>query len=389
MNSWEAAIHRGLSLYAQTAFAALTRLPYCSPAIVLTKATSLIKDLFVSARCLRLRTLHTSSMSFMGASQSRPPQIIDGESLVAAYEDRASKLTLTDPSPFLDRWRSLPEEIRVAIIAHALPPFKTRCITHEMKSSEVLADESISSVLQLITPFAAVPDIATLAYEQFYSENTVAISDSKGWGHLRYPPRSINHFVRKLDISILLNIKKLAYIRKLGNGYMGFENLVDIQIHIAGDEAEVELGGELQTSTIWLVKQDGGDYEGTLQKMEVMKSALKKMEPIVLRANKVQVTYEHADIWYDQGPPNVSYDRISDPWEMLLLDKFHLINEEGPVKETLQRSYIRDRGELLGEGGEEVLVDEWPEIQDAEEAQDGDPSKPRHFPRYTVKKLWV
>ncbi|KAH7392076.1 hypothetical protein DE146DRAFT_757825 [Phaeosphaeria sp. MPI-PUGE-AT-0046c] len=328
-------------------------------------------------------------MCLMGASYSRSPQITDGESLVAAYEDRASKLTLTDPSPFLDSWRTLPEEIRVAIIQYALPPFKDRCITHEMTGSKTLADESLSSVLQLITPFASVPDIATLAYEQLYSENTVAISDSKSWGHLRYPPRAVNHFVRRLDISILLNIKKLDYIRKLGNGYMGFENLADIQIHIAGDEAEVELGGELQTSTIWLVKQDESDWEFTLQKMEVMKAALKGMAPIVFCAQKVKVTYEHADIWFDQGTQTVLYDRISDPWEMLLLDKFHLINEEGPVKERCQRSYIRDRGELLGEGGEEVAVDEWPEIQDAEEAQDGDASKPRHFPRYTVKTLWV
>lgn len=325
----------------------------------------------------------------MGASQSRSTQITDGESLVAAYEDRASKLTFTNPSPFLDRWRNLPEEIKVAIIQHALPPFKNRSITQAMTSSSPLEDETLSSVLQLITPFAAVPHIATLAYEQMYSENTVAISDSKGWGHLRYPPRAINHFVRRLDISILLNIEKLHYIRKLGNGYMGFENLADVQIHISGDEAEVVLRGELQTSTIWLVEHDGSDYECTLEKMEVMKRALKKMEPIVIRARRLQITYEHADIWYAQGTNVVLYDQISDPWEMLLLDKFQLINEDGPVKETFQRMYIRDRDELLGGGGELVPVDEWPGIQGAEEAQDGDSSKPRHYPRHTIKKLCV
>lgn len=325
----------------------------------------------------------------MGASQSRPQEITDGESLVAAYKNRASKLTLTTPSPFLDHWRSLPDEIKVVIIQHALPPFKDGCVTYETTTSKLLEDESLSSVLQLIIPFAAVPDIATLAYEQFYSQNTVTISDSKGWGHLRYPPRAINHFVRRLDVSILLNIENLKYIRKLGNGCMGFENLADIQIHISGDEAEVELRGELHTSTIWLVEQDGSDYECTLEKMEVMKSALRTMEPIVLRAHRVQVAYEHADIWYAQGTNVVLYDRFSDPWEMLLLDKFRLINEGGPVNESCQRSYVRDRGDLLGAGGEEVFVDEWPEIQDAAEAQDGDASKPRHFPRLTVKNLWV
>jgi hypothetical protein len=126
---------------------------------------------------------------------------------------------------------------------------------------------------------AAIPELQGILYDVFYSSNTLCIG--KEHGALKHPQPPINKFVKRVELIICMRHDDLDYLRKLGRGDFGFEDLIHIDIIIDGISEVLA----------------GDDFAAVEAAVEGMKDHLKDMEFIKIGAKKVNATYEHGDIW--------------------------------------------------------------------------------------------
>jgi hypothetical protein len=80
------------------------------------------------------------------------------------------------------------------------------------------------------------PEIATLAKRIYYTSSAIGLEVGLGffiWIGLKYPSRTVNHLVHRLEVGIRLgNPNQWSQLEKVANGRLGFQNLEHIQVHI-------------------------------------------------------------------------------------------------------------------------------------------------------------
>jgi hypothetical protein len=150
----------------------------------------------------------------------------------------------------------------------------------------------------------------------------------------------------------------------------------------------------LHGRTIWW-NSDGTDELGTVQSINAMLGGLQDMAPIIYRAKKLVVNYNHADLsvaWPGQPTSERCY-RIEDLWEKPILEKIRLVgNSQEPVQELYQRFYVvtdywQEDGDKSHLPGNKVMTAGWLKIETLDIAThaDGDPQMIPFYGRRTTK----
>jgi len=195
----------------------------------------------------------------------------------------------------------------------------------------------------------ALPEMAGQIYEVFYGQNTMWMPEFCTTLDRSYPPRPINMFVRHLEIELVLAVKNLDYLRRLGNGDLGFPDLRSISISINGHDSPM-LGGTAKGNDMLDILDDEDDFTPAVKEM---RQHLEAMEPIMFRTCKLEITYKHA--WFLVEIPGVPHFQICDPMEDLLLQNITIAEAEG----NNVKSY-RYHGSTLSTESDREYVAAWP-----------------------------
>jgi len=144
------------------------------------------------------------------------------------------------PTPFLLRWRALPNELKLLILGFALPSDATfspldfsqmrsrNNITYVRKLTEPWPsrerDVAITKSQRFdaeLLPLLACPEIATLATEVFYNRNIMKLSH----GFSLLPPRRTRSFVRNIRVASIVTLESVGALETLADDVSVFDNL--------------------------------------------------------------------------------------------------------------------------------------------------------------------
>jgi hypothetical protein len=132
---------------------------------------------------------------------------------------------------FLTGWRKLPDELKTHILGYALP----QAVAFNADTFAVTPRNRRSTTFEtFIMPLLACPETISIATELLYKHFTMCIKHSRHHGGLQYPSPTINADVRRLHIQIPLSVKNMHFLRKLGEGHLGFPNLHHVGLQLNG-----------------------------------------------------------------------------------------------------------------------------------------------------------
>jgi hypothetical protein len=140
---------------------------------------------------------------------------------------------------FLTNWNKLPDELKLHVLSFALPV--NQCYD-AVDFSVVLRNQSgaygtrVHDFETRLLPLLACSNIASMAYENYYKQNSMWFHPSAGLGSGLIPPANILPFVRRLSLCVRYDLKGLEFIVKLGSGDIGFANLHHVEIFIEYDQ---------------------------------------------------------------------------------------------------------------------------------------------------------
>jgi len=228
---------------------------------------------------------------------------------------------------FFNGWRSLPDELKLQILEHALPAKYTYCEYHFRRwdHSGFYEDANFNRLYLLLS----IPELKEMVLEAFYSQNTILIEQGNIYGPTTWPPNEVRSHVRRLRIDIRTSkLPMLDLLNKIANGLGGFGNLHHLKLRLNGGMVEYQHGAIID--------------------------AIENMDPITFPARVLEVRYLH-DIcskWIDGYGDGTECD----PTEMLWLSKFTIHGGQEKVKVQLERYY-----QQWGRGPKQ-FVKEWPVI---------------------------
>lgn len=235
-----------------------------------------------------------------------------------------SKVSNSAPS-FVEGWRKLPDELKVAILKHALPSGKVfrmaafhETFVQSRKKSlypDNLYDARIIFSNQVL-PLLACPEISTLALEVFYAHNTLRLVPSLR----RQAPSGLGMLIRHVFMSMPMGQTGYECLKRLSNGSLGLHNLAVIEIVIA-DFAE--------SKAKWTL------------------TVFPPVNTFRLQAKKLIVTCKHLKYLPSQ----------KDPRETDMLDKLTLTSNGVPLKEHTEYFYTDSRRYYLCGKNEAFFVD--------------------------------
>ncbi len=119
----------------------------------------------------------------------------------------------------IDHFLALPDELKVYILRLTLPN-QQRFIVPQVQPIRKRCGYYCSEDCYL-GPVCALPEMAKLIYEVIYSRNIVFVFGPLKLRNRAYPPRSINEFFRHFHYDLVLAVKNLDYLHRLGNDDMG------------------------------------------------------------------------------------------------------------------------------------------------------------------------
>lgn len=156
---------------------------------------------------------------------------------------------MDQPHSILKGWRSLPDELKLIVLGHALPcgteltrgRFSKSTVEKEIayikdtvKERRITEDQGTAAITAVmkqnteLLPFFATPEIAQLAIEVLYKQNTIDLGDQL----TLLPPPSVRQHVRTISIAFELS---LDFLRKLSTFFYGkpdFPNLKAVKIDV-------------------------------------------------------------------------------------------------------------------------------------------------------------
>jgi hypothetical protein len=139
-----------------------------------------------------------------------------------------------DPNAFVKGWRRLPAELKLQILAYLVPTVsKYRAITFSKVINPKLflkAHGRDHDFDNCIFPLLACSEIVTLVKQMFYGQNLMLIRNYPVGPYLRYPPKTINGFVKNLEVILNFKTTDLNFLRKLSDGDLGFPTLRDVSV---------------------------------------------------------------------------------------------------------------------------------------------------------------
>jgi hypothetical protein len=207
----------------------------------------------------------------------------------------------------------------------------------------------------LLPLLVALPRETALLYDTFYSSNCMVLKDPVNFSSL-YPPRSFNHFVRRLKFGIDLQVHHLEWLR---GSVSRFECLSEVELSVNGlagaamvDNNNYNFG----LGQFWGVGIPGGT---TTKVIDTMLTDIEAMEPIVIRTKVLRVNYTHAFVRSDPG----QFERYKDTWEMPPLNKIRNTYGGHKVKEHYERWNLHNKHCSRAVGNRKMIVEDWPMIQ--------------------------
>jgi hypothetical protein len=331
------------------------------------------------------------SHSTMSTLQHQAPPAAPDDSIASYHRDRASKLVITEPAPFFSGWCKLPDELKIEIFKYVLPTgleLGSSDFEREKDGNATAFEEQVAPLL------IALPQEVGLLYDTFYSANSISIDMMVLWNFfpneaihpdlpasfgdstikMRYPPRSINHFVRHLKIQMEFTMLRFDFLRRLGDGSFGFENLVDVELSINAKHTEDTYHGCKPCLVVYSDYISPNPWKGA-KYINARRDEIEAMAPIAFRAKKVRVIYTHPYVWIfkDRKSREFVLGRFEDVWEKPLLGKIGIIGDgQKPVSELYQRYHKIeaydlwerrcDIPELPEVADGKVMVAGWPRI---------------------------
>jgi hypothetical protein len=224
------------------------------------------------------------------------------------------------PMLSLPAFLRLPDELKIKILKEILPIdsyFSKSDFSSAQHRLNLLLWKRPSVFQTVVVPFlAAVPELHGLINDVFYGSNTIFISNEPG--EFMHPQPPMDHVVKRMELTTLMTDEDFSYLRKLGRGDFGFENLVQVDIVIDGMSADF-LGVDM------LVADEVAIPEAAV---ESMKNYLKTMQPIEICAKRVSVTYEHADLCVKLSEDSEDVTKILDKWAETLLGNISVKGQE-------------------------------------------------------------
>ncbi|KAL6709368.1 hypothetical protein ACN47E_001775 [Coniothyrium glycines] len=141
-----------------------------------------------------------------------------------------------EPSNFATRWHGLPSELKLHILSYIIPVGRVyRAISFSKRLDRKLFLKAHGCDLDfdaLVFPLLTCPGIAALVKEIFYGQNIMLIRNIPVGRYLRYPPRTVNGFVKHVNIVLDYKTRSLDFLRKLAGGELGMQGLRDVTIHL-------------------------------------------------------------------------------------------------------------------------------------------------------------
>jgi hypothetical protein len=139
------------------------------------------------------------------------------------------------PGSFLKGWRSLPDELKLQILALALPADHTyREMTFRSGTSYSLGAPT-QQLDDLVYPLLSIPEVQGLVLEAWYTQNTFSFRDKGDGFHKNasfdLPPAHMRPYVRSMQLKINKNGDiGLRLLTAIVDGSLGFKNMHDIEI---------------------------------------------------------------------------------------------------------------------------------------------------------------
>lgn len=237
------------------------------------------------------------------------------------------------PQDFSDGWRKLPDELKLMILAYALPHGLVCISTYfdryqmDQECGKVLGldppaiplktqpNDYMGSFEANVLPLLACPEIRCLVYEVFYGQNTMKLHRIYA-SDVSFPPRSIGIFVHSVQLHVTVGAEGYTVLEKLANGGLGMQNLRSLDINI-----------------------------GIHRNKDAVSVLPNNMQ---FRTQRLQVTFKP---FYCGSPAGREKNDFND----VMMSCFGTLLRAGNVNEQIERSYIHFLGRQ-----ETLFVDVWP-----------------------------
>jgi hypothetical protein len=154
-------------------------------------------------------------------------------------------MTIPSANTFLENWNTLPNELKLHILCHAVYS-KTYVRSYDFLPSNDIPHDHPNSRVKMIRetlyPLLSIPALKNMVMEAFYGNNVIYMIRSCEYplrediDVLRYPPTLVAPFVRQLRIfgCGTLSIRKMNIWAKIADGTFGFKNLRTLHISTSG-----------------------------------------------------------------------------------------------------------------------------------------------------------
>jgi hypothetical protein len=150
-----------------------------------------------------------------------------------------------------------------------------------------------------------------LTKEVFYARHKflIRLAGIGASASFSYPPKHLNTFIRRVDISINVRTRDWKLLAKIASGKMGFENLRDL--------------------TIWIFATGVWPTENNRQIEAARREIVKK--PLVFKVKKLIVDYQLAKVLYRNGGTQAFKSRMIDlqAIEPLVFDSLRIESKLG------------------------------------------------------------
>jgi hypothetical protein len=144
----------------------------------------------------------------------------------------------TQPS-FLTGWHNLPDELKILVLRYALPSgerFSRHDIWHGTPKEDSRSKKGKTLFAIGVIPFLACDEIASMATEVVYSQNTLCINIScihqNKMTPVKMPPRTVRQHVRSILFVLGVEPFSVETLQKLAE--LGFTNLQCVDVEIEG-----------------------------------------------------------------------------------------------------------------------------------------------------------
>jgi hypothetical protein len=220
---------------------------------------------------------------------------------------------------FAANWRKLPDELKLKVLRHALPSNKTFSeLAFKKRKRRSTPEQGI--IRRDVLPLLACPEIADLALEVFYVQNTFRIMFAADYSALCHaplcPPPSVRKHVRRVNVIIHACADAFEALRAAlaSGGGLGFPNLHYVELTI------------------------NGTFSCTESAVEIYQS----VSTVLISTRMLKVTYYRCSfdyVWHLTGEAWVEQHRLEMFLEKVVMGKVEMVNRDKKAREKWLRYY--------------------------------------------------